>query len=364
MSNDFESVFATKSGATDRNGGLERFLAKSLAFIGCFILFLNMQIPPCEAFPIDQFKDFISKKPTINNFDFKVKSKKFSYRGLDTNTYRIFNFVMENDNIYRLTEDRSEYVLTIPDPESKLKTINIKPVAKASWGRYENQFWNTFNSNGVITTSLDGFGEDPAFGPGKLAEMNSRVAYDALNLGIMDLKSGGVAWDGLRFSSSSNTLGYRISGHLLLNDDNTPTNLFYTLSKDGRSYNYSVSYVFSTNSSIPAFFPSRIRIELLRGAKPTITSEYQIIDLSLSNRKIQLHEVSLHYEDTNTVKFVFTNKQYYKLQTNVLINIGSSMKSSTSGNIKRWTVIALIILLTCVPPIAFLYHRNQKKLKL
>jgi len=124
----------------------------------------------CGAFPIEQFTDFINNKPTIKNFTFDVNTTKFRVEELDPSTFCHFTLTMENDEIYRLTEDERGYNWNFSPPKVDFPNIPVvpfKPPQAASWGRYGNQFWNTFNASDVITTTIDS-NAIPTFGPARI----------------------------------------------------------------------------------------------------------------------------------------------------------------------------------------------------
>jgi hypothetical protein len=311
-----------------------------------------------EAFPIDEFKDFITVKPTVESFDFKVVTKKFNISGLRENTYRVFNLVYQDDMTYRLIEDCGHHWITTAGKPERKSTYS-----QFVWSRYQNRFWNSFNPKDAVTTSIDDPGAPrPNYGPAKASASKLRVAQDALNLGLMDLGTNGVIWTGRMFTCPSNDLGYRIDGELLLRADGTPAGMNYEITARETRFPYFVRYEFATNVQLPRFFPSRIKIE----RSTQVLSDYEIVKLTLSGRKLAESDVAFPQLERAKAIYVYTNNQLYIVRTNSsgsnqLHRVPSAAefaRSSRPAKGRTWVVVTLGLMLSL--PIFYLVKNNNK----
>ena len=124
----------------------------TLSVITAFIFLgaLLSTVQPKE-FPIDQFKGFVSRRPTIEECDFQVLTARYGIRGLKQGTYRPFSIVFEDETKYRLIEDRRGYWITADVPISGAPTQTKRqefetPYKEFCWTRFENKFWSTVQS--------------------------------------------------------------------------------------------------------------------------------------------------------------------------------------------------------------------------
>ena len=328
-----------------------------------FLCALGLLLQPMygATFPVDEFKAFVNKKPTIESFDFKVNSTKYSIRGLDPKQYRRFNLVMQDAEAFRLIEDRSEYVLRVPSSTNQNKIIDYRPIEKAGWARFGNQICNTFNSNrvnGEITTVVRPEAP-PDFGPARMATFMIRVAYDALDLGLLDLGDIGVTWSGDTFVCRSNLIGNQIKGHLELGAEGTPQMAVYTIEEGDQRFQYRARYSFSSNSNMPKFFPSRITVENLQASSPTVVSDYEILSLRLSDRQLSQKELALYPDQAPIPRYVYTNHQFFRSQSNSLVLLTAS--TDYSGVSRRYIVLCLLIAVLGVPPSVVIYRLIRKR---
>jgi len=349
---------------------------------GFIVLFWISCSSFCEAFPIEQFKNFINNKPTIENFSFELSTTKFKVSGLDPSIFRHFTLTMQNEQIYRLTEDKSGYFMKLNFPRKEftngvVRVLPYVPQQEASWARYENQFWTTFNIKDVITTTIERSNAIPAFGPARESEAMINIAYDALNLGIMDLRTIGVTWSNLNFICLSNSIGYKVSGYLELDDSGVPKDALYTLSSESGSYRYRASYYFTTSEELPDYIPSRVTISFLRGSSSVVMSDYKIQKLITGSRSLSVHDIALVgttnvdvalfrnnlFSDNNTKEYIYTNKTFYQIKTNGWVRLGTSTEIERPALRRKRVVIVALILVFITPLLLLLFrtYRNVNK---
>jgi hypothetical protein len=269
--------------------------------------------------------------------------------------------VFEDDTKYRLIEDRRGHMIrdvlvpdVVPGHAPHRKDIPF-PMQQLCWSRYGNDFWKSFSPNGVIASSLESPEMQPAFGPTTSVTTSLRVAYDALNLGVMDLRTRGVTWDGLRFVCASNEFGRGMDGELLVDAENKPESLKYEISEGRRRFQYEVRYEFARESRLPEFFPSRIRIEFVDGSVRKLTSEYEIFRLQFSDRQLKREDVAFVATGiTNLVNYIYTNGSVYRVTnsdgvqqlTRLAAKTEIAGPSGTEQGYKRVVVAAVIGLAT------------------
>ncbi len=292
-------------------------------------------------FPIAEFKEFISHKGTIEICEFEVQTTKFNRHGLREGTYRRFTVSQEGDVKYRLIEDQRTYLITSEIPRLEdgmiLRTMEERhPLIQLQcWIRFGDDFQSTYSPYSFINHSL-GVNDLSRYGPARVSESMIEVARDVLNLGIMGIcDSTEVTWSGNSFVCHSNIHGNRLSGTLITGEDERPVRLDYDIiDARGQRYPYSVAYTFAGTDSLPAFFPSNLRIDFVRNNQRSLLSDYRISRLKVSNRRLtrqDLAYVTAPYTNppisigaisvprptgTNLMEFVFTNGQVHRVGTN------------------------------------------------
>lgn len=257
-------------------------------------------------FPIEEFKQFINTKPTIEQFEFRMSSSRFKLSGVDKDTDRIFQLIYQHGTGFSLVEDARAY-----HPSSM----------RFFWGQFGDLYWTTFGPNKVVTATWQGNGTPTlgTQGPAALALLSLGMAQDALNLGICDLGANGGHWEGLSFSCPSNLTGAKIQGQLQLDDGGKPAHLLATYAYAGVAYHYRVSYDFDVSGRLPDFFPARISIENLDSPQPVRTTEYKIGRLNFSHRQLSFNDVD-YTRSMNTnlpwppEYFVFSNRTVYAVK--------------------------------------------------
>lgn len=345
-----------------------------------------------EAFPIDRFKNFINTKPTIEAFDFKVLTRKFQDQDFPTNTYRTLNLVYENDTTYRLIEDLHNIVygpVTVRSLSGTQETVPSyrPPITLDCLSRFGETLWSTFNPDGVLTGKVEASNSNEGWV--RLAKFRIGIAYDALNLGIIDLKTNGVTWNGAKFECTNDN-GASIEGELFVSGDSTPLRLVYNLARNGRNYSYEVSYGFTPLNNLPDFFPSRIKIETVKNESRRLMSEYRVLGLRLSDRKLTLEDVAFVRNPitnlstaiftnrnkqvvvvppgTNLVQYTFSNGSLHRIEgiagSNRLVRIRSASEAASSGPLWRRGIgwIALVLFLTAAP-LFIVYFAKQRPTK-
>jgi hypothetical protein len=313
---------------------------------GSWLLIASLLFSLCATafsspFPIAQFKDFISNKGTIEICEFEVQTTKFNRHGLREGTYRRFAVSQEGDDKYRLIEDQRTYLITSEIPRFEdgmvLRTMEERhPLIQLQcWIRFGDDFQSTYSPYSFITHSLgvDGLGK---YGPAVASEGMIRVARDVLSLGIVGIcDATEVTWSGNSFVCPSNIHGNRLSGTLTTGEDERPVRLDYDfVDAIGQRYSRSVAYTFAVTESLPAFFPSNLRIDFVKDNERSLLSEYRISRLKVSNRRLtrqDLAYVAAPYTNppipigaisvprptgTNLMEFVFTNGQVHRVETN------------------------------------------------
>jgi hypothetical protein len=253
------------------------------------------------AFPIDEFKRFVNSKPTVEDFQFRVKTIKSKRSDVDKDAYRVFALTYQAGVGFSLVEDSrgNEKAALVP---------------RLFYGQYQGRYWHTFNSKDVVTAAVEAFDRPPLQDPGPVgvALGSLGIALDALNFGIFDLGENGVRWEGMSFTCSSNLNGVSLDGHLNVGSDDLPTSLLITASAGGAAFHYRATYGFSDGKWLPAFFPSRITLEYVEGEKHTVVSDYEILKLSLSDRRLGFDDVSYaKWTSTNSTTFQYSNNAYF-----------------------------------------------------
>jgi hypothetical protein len=284
------------------------------------------------AFPLEQFKGIVNTKPTVEQFEFRVKGKKSTIAGVNENTYRAFDLKYQSETGFRLIEDRHGY-----------DNYRVRFFA----GRYQDNYWHLLNSNDVITTVSSGFSMPlhEVSGPAGVATRALGLALDALNLGIVDLGNNGVHWQGLRFNCHSNLIGATIDGELALDAEGQPTGVLMKYTYGGGLYLYRVSYEFNRNRALPVFFPSRIKVEFVGDQNPTLLSDYEIITASFSQRELTFDELDYaNWLGTNSKRFVFTNATMYaedNLKGNKVLRLVRNAPYQSGEKGRRVTLLLL-----------------------
>jgi hypothetical protein len=308
----------------------------------------------CGEFPLAQFKEFVNTKATIMEFEFRVNSIKFQVTGLDPKAYRHFTFRAQNDWAYRLIEHSTEYALGLPRAGNDTRIIQWKARADDGWARFDGQFWSTFDNptkKGVITALGERSGA-PAMGPAAMSSVMANIAYDALNMGLINLRCIGGEWSGGGFLCPSNALGFRLRGRLELDSNGIPQHMAYSIQTGQGEFQYRASYVFSSTQAIPAFFPSHISIQRVAAGTPTMISDYEIVKLSLSDHKLTMEDVLLQQSiDSYAPKYVYTNNTYFRAYSNELVKLGAieaASRTSYSKALIRVLLGCILLLLPCL----------------
>lgn len=282
---------------------------------------------------VEQLKAFISKKPTIEKLEFKVNTTKYAIRGLDSEAYRIFSLTMQDSEHFKLVEDKSSYVLRIPSAADPSRIVDFKPLKEAAWAQFGNQVSTMFNSNrvnGEIMTIVDP-ASPPTFGPARETRSMIGVAYDALNFGILELGASEVKWSGNAFVCASNRLGNEMRGVVEIDGAGQPSHVQYTIFAGNQTFHYRALLEFLESPNRPRFFPSRIRIYNLQSTPPRLVSDYDIVKLVLSDRKLAPSDVALYPADAQIPRFVYTNGQFFRVKsTNSLVLLSSEPRPSGS----------------------------------
>jgi hypothetical protein len=348
------------------------------------------------AFPIDQFKEFINSKPTIEVCDFRVLTRTIQEPGFPTNTYRSFNVVYENDTKYRLIQDKRGIIYesrTLHTASGNVLIVEpyTPPITLECWSRFEDTFWSTFNPNGVLTTRLDPETPHPTFGPIRLAQLRMGIAYNAFNLGVVGLRTNGVIWAGQKFTCRANDHGAGIEGELQIGKDGIPMGLIYTLTKNKQKYHYRVIYEFAQRQELPDFFPSRIRIETVKDSHGRIVSDYKIDRLRLSDRTLTIDDVvfvpnvrtnlaakvltNKHDQvvivppRTNLVHYMYSNDNLYRVdatssESNQLVrirNASEAMSSSFPWQREKGLILLAMVVVTALPMLSLYLAKKPRK---
>ena len=279
---------------------------------------------------VEQLKAFISKKPTIETLEFKVNTTKYAIRGLDPKAYRIFALTMQDSEHFKLFEDKSGYVLRILSADTRLETVGYKPLKEDGWTQFGNRFSTTFNFNrvnGEITTIVDP-SSPPTFGPACVTKSMIGVAYDALNCGILELGASEVKWSGNEFVCASNRLTNEMRGVVEMDTAGQPSHVQYTIFAGNQTFHYRALLEFLESPNRPRFFPSRIRIYNLQSTPPRLVSDYDIVKLVLSDRKLAPSDVALYPANAQIPRFVYTNGQFFRVQsTNAMVLLTAEPRS-------------------------------------
>jgi hypothetical protein len=262
-------------------------------------------------FPLEQFKEFIIQKPSVEKIAFKLRSSKYRVGDLGSNEFRSFALVYQDHSAFSLVEDRA-----IP---AFLTATN------AGWGRnsfsgiFEDEYWHSFNSVDVITGSVQDTLRQQR-DPKKVIQMpppKIRLAYDLLNLGIFDVGTNRIYWSGLSITCPINEIGARIQGQLYLSEVGVPETLKLSYTHAGKVNRYEVSYGYDTSRDLPGYFPSRIRVDFVDGDIRSLLSEYEILSVKLSDRMITREDVHYAKELLPSSKhFIIKSGQLFLTATN------------------------------------------------
>jgi hypothetical protein len=85
---------------------------------------------------LEEFKAFINEKPTIEVFEFRVRTVKNRLKDVDPSTYRLFAATYQEGVGYSILEDRSAL------PTKIFKSFLV--------GGYGGEHWHSFNGSNVI----------------------------------------------------------------------------------------------------------------------------------------------------------------------------------------------------------------------
>jgi hypothetical protein len=318
--------------------------------IVCALAWLISNPALLAAEPMEQLKAFISNKPTIEKLEFRVNTTKYAIRGLDSEAYRIFSLTMQDSEHFKLFEDKSGYVLRIPSAADPSRIVDFKPLKEAAWAQFGNQVSTMFNSNrvnGEIMTIVDP-ASPPTFGPARETRSMIGVAYDALNFGILELGASEVKWSGNAFVCASNRLTNEMRGVLEMDAAGQPSHVQYTIFAGNQTFHYRALLEFLESPNRPQFFPSRIRIYNLQSTPPKLVSDYDIVKLVLSDRKLAPSDVALYPANAQIPRYVYTNGQFFRVQsTNAMVLLTAEPRSSGS---RRELALFVLIGVLILPP--------------
>ena len=291
-----------------------------------------------EPFPLDEFKAFVNSKPTVEDFQFRVRTTKSQVSIISKDTYRLFHLKYQNRVCFSLDEDATGYT---------------KPAVRFFSGRFEDSYWHSYNvgekfSDVITTVSPDS--ETPTLfteGPAGVALAELGLAQDALNMGISSVGEIGVNWDGLSFSCRSNLAGSRVEGRLLLNAKGEPDRIQFALTLQGKSYGYQVRYAFNPTGGLPSFFPSKITWESVHGGQPVVISDYEITKLILSQRQLTFPDVDwMKWLTTNSTHFIYTNGSSYAVRNYdkrgprlIPVKTGTVTPGVSSLTVRLWLIL-------------------------
>jgi hypothetical protein len=335
--------------------------AFGVAYLICVLVF--GRVTCAAAFPIEEFKNFLSSRPTIENFEFKVRSVKFIDNDIGPDTYRSFSVAYENDLIYRLIEDRTGYVLKTQSESGKILIENSLP--PICFTRYGTDFAMTFNSNDVVSTSYHSF--DPnLMGPARISMEMIRIAYDVLNLGLTDMRTNQIVWSGSQLTCVSNENGSRVEGTLSVDESGVPKNLDYFLINADKKYRYLASYEFESSTSLPAFLPSRVTIDFVDSSGKKQLSDYRILNLAISHRNLGKADVSYSaFLDQKIRHYVYRDSSYYRVTTNLsgatqLKRLPSYSEFAMQAQpLSRRAIFFVLLFIISVPPILLLFKKKS-----
>jgi hypothetical protein len=303
--------------------------------------------------PVEEFKDFLNKKPTVEDFRFRLKTTDNKIRGLNASTYRLFALIYQENHAFSFSEDRHGYLTN---------TALIK-----FWGKFENMYWARFNSNDVITAIVQTPSEEVSKNEGPLGEINANInmALDGLNLGVIDLGTNGVVWSGMDFAGFSN-IGAKINGHLLIGNDEMPSGLIMHYEYGRKIYQYRVYYEYDKTKGLPVFFPHKIRVDYINESKTQTISDYDILKLTLSKRQLNFGDVDYsQWINTNSDHFVFTNKDvhYFKKISGDKLSLQPVLKASQTLKTKRPVSLFAVVFIVISVGFASAVYTQLKKHK-
>ncbi len=307
-----------------------------------------------------EFMEFINKKPTVEILVFQADPRRFAIVGGDSQgkgTLRRFQFVGEQDQAFSLFEDTS--------------TSAHGPLRGMFWGRYRDLFWHRFNANDVFTeTSNQQPGSQGSYGPALGTMKQLGLAYDLLNLGIFELGTNGVVWNGLTFSGKSCESGYSINGRLVLGDDGMPRKAQFTntppRSKSG--FAFEAVYTFDPRDSVPAFFPTSVRIT--SSSEPTmLVASYEVQKLLLSQRHLEYDDVDYAgYLTPDSVHYLMSNAIPYRLVSSHGAQSLRRMGPPSGGQSRPRLLfgfvslpVALMVFVLTAPLIFAVYRWSQRR---
>lgn len=255
------------------------------------------------SYPLDEFKNFINNKPTIEDFSFRLRTTLNQVDGIDPTTYRVFKLTYQQGHAFSFVENR--------------RTYYTKMGSLVFWGRYGDLYWKRFNSNDVITTmrvSSETSTTNKPNVPYAILTANMRMALDGLNMGIISLETNTLIWSGTNFHGQS-CIGASINGHLVLGDDQRPLGAVLQYNYAHQTYEYRVYYEYHQQLDLPDFFPARIIVKYISEKSTKTVADYEIGKLILSHRILSYNDVNYsQWINTNSIHFVFTNNAnyYYK----------------------------------------------------
>jgi putative flippase GtrA len=291
---------------------------------------------------LEEFKSFINEKPTIEVFEFRVRTVKNRIQGVAPSTQRLFRATYQEGVGYSILEDRSALSTRI------FKSFLV--------GGYGGEHWHSFDgSNVIVENSKSSMSKD---GPARFHVPHLAVALDALNFGIFDLFTNRVAWSGATFVCASNATGFSIHGTLSTNREGEPDKLSMVYERNRIVRQFLVKYEFDKSRGLPDFFPSRIWI--LRSDGETL-SDYDILRLETSRRSLTFGDVDYSkWRHPTANPYVFSNDNLYASSTNqdgtrALSLIPRAIDVRPSRHASR--LIAIIAILISAPFVALLFAK-------
>lgn len=339
-----------------------------------------------EPFPLDKFKAQIGK-PLPMYIRFTLISTK-SHSGLapKIGSSRHYEVRFGGETDILLEEDYSNYTLDDIDidwgnpnteqfpanREDKLNLISGTSSGpyKQYWGLSGNQYWTLMNGNGVITRHMDAPASQ-GMDPKRVVDSQIGIAYDLLNLGVMDIGVTNIQWTTpLTFVHSSNLVGVRIEGALSVGADGRPSLLNLKLTHRGKDFHYQVRYGFSTSKEPLEWFPRQLKIVLLSrsGGEETVVSDYQVEEVHLAetvpDRMVTNFDGLRHFASP---QFVFTNETYYAIQQvddgvePILIPFKIPQNRWISS--RRWGTLTFLFSITILGGVIWHFiHKNRQSL--
>jgi hypothetical protein len=153
----------------------------------------------------------------------------------------------------------------------------------------------------------------PKLDPKKAVDSQMGIAYDLMNLGVMDIGASSIEWTTpLTFVHPSNQAGARVEGTLSVDDDGKPSRVNLKITSNETDYHYEVRYGFSTKKEPLEWFPRQIEIVLLRSGRETVISDYQIQEIHLAETVPD--QMTTDFEALTHLtgqRFIFTDGKYH-----------------------------------------------------